>query len=98
VNKSSLEIEGKGIKMDVSVTVQLQLKDTIIKATLLKKAFNGGLAYSFRGLIHYHHGESVAAGTHGTGEVAESYNLIHRQGERETLSKAWAFETSKPTP
>ena len=29
----------------------------MIKATLIKENISLGLAYSFRGLVHYHHGE-----------------------------------------
>jgi hypothetical protein len=52
------------------------------KTTLRKKARNGGLTYSFRGLVHYHHGKE-----HG-GEgmaLAESYTLICRNKRNRTL-------------
>jgi hypothetical protein len=64
-----------------------------------------GPAYSFKGLVHYHHGgKHVQA---DIGAVAESYNLIHRQRERERererhtdrqtdrLGFAWALENPK---
>jgi hypothetical protein len=38
-------------------------------ATLIKKVFNWGLGYSFRGLIHSH--LWYEAGRHGAGGVAE---------------------------
>lgn len=39
----------------VLVTILLLSRDTMTKGTLFKKAFNWGLAYSFRGWIHDHH-------------------------------------------
>ena len=54
---------------------------------------NYGLAYSFRGLVHYHHGREQGSrnGSHGAAtlaEIAESYILIHRQqGEKETKTE-----------
>ena len=42
--------------------------------------------------------ESMVAGMYGSGGVAESYILIYSQGKTETLSLAWAFETTNPTP
>jgi hypothetical protein len=50
---------------------------------LLKRtAFNGGLAYSFRGLVHYHHGREHG-GMRGAGAVAENDILLCRlQTER----------------
>jgi hypothetical protein len=36
-------------------------RDTMIKATLTMENILMGLAYSFRGLVHYHHG-----GKHGS--------------------------------
>lgn len=37
----------------------LLLYNTMTKASLKEKAFNF-LAYSFRGLVYYHHGKSMA--------------------------------------
>jgi hypothetical protein len=48
-----------------------------------KKAFNCGLAYSFKGLVHYHRGGEHSS-TNCTGPVPESYVLIHRPRERES--------------
>jgi hypothetical protein len=46
------------------------------KATLIKKTFNWGLAYSFRGLVYYHHGRKHGSTQASAGVVAESYILI----------------------
>ena len=59
------------------------------KATLIKESIQLGLAYRFRGLIHYHQGEE-----HGPGEVVKSST----PGRGEPLGLAWAFETSETTP
>jgi hypothetical protein len=40
--------------------------------TFIKDNFQIGLAYSFRGLVHYHHDLWPHAGRHGSGEGAES--------------------------
>ena len=49
-------------------------RDTTTTATLLKKNVKLGLAYSFRGLVHYHHGRKHGStqARHGAGEGAES--------------------------
>jgi hypothetical protein len=31
------------------------------KATLIRTTFNWGLAYSFRGSVHYHHGRKLGS-------------------------------------
>jgi hypothetical protein len=63
------------------------------------KMFNWGLAYSLRGLVHYHHdGVQSHAGRRGAGEVVESCIGIHRQREGELLSLAWDSETQSPLP
>ena len=43
------------------------------KATLIKEKHLIGVVYSFRGLVHYHHGEARwLAGRHGAGEGVKS--------------------------
>ena len=44
----------------VLVTILLLSRDTMTKGTLFKKAFNWGLAYSFRWLVHDLHGRKQA--------------------------------------
>jgi hypothetical protein len=46
----------------------------------MKGTFNWELGYSFRGLIHYHHGRKHGS-THGTRAVDESYSLVLRLRE-----------------
>ena len=48
---------------------------------LIKKAFNQGLAYSFRGLVCYH-GEDQG-GKHGAGGIAKGYIMICRPGRKD---------------
>jgi hypothetical protein len=55
---------------------------TLIKETLIKENVYLGLAYNFRGLLHYYHG-----GEHGPPDP--------QAAERRRL---WAFESLKPTP
>jgi hypothetical protein len=45
----------------VLVRVLLLGTDTTTKATLIRATFNWGLAYRFRGSVHYHQGMSMAA-------------------------------------
>jgi hypothetical protein len=51
------------------------------------KAFNLGLASSFRGLVHYYYGGEYG-GRYGRQELHSDL-----QAERETLGLAWTFET-----
>jgi hypothetical protein len=53
------------------------------KATLKRKAFNWGLAYSFRSLVHFLHGTGMVV--HNAGAGAESYILMCRQREETAL-------------
>ena len=57
-----------------------------------------GLAYSLRGLVHYHH--SVREGhtsRHGTVELYIESSTSRSTGSRKRRCLVWAFETSKPT-
>lgn len=54
--------------------------DTRTKTTFMKGTFNWELGYSFRGLIHYHHGRKHGS-THGTRAADESYSLVLRLRE-----------------
>lgn len=64
------------------VSLLLLWRDTISKAAFTKRrAFNWVLAYSFRCLVHYHHGT--------TGAVVESYTLNFRQRGRKTKTRFW---------
>ena len=50
-------------------------RHTMTKATLMRKTFNWGLAYSFRALVHCHHGRkhgSMQADRHSAGEGVET--------------------------
>ena len=53
------------------------------KTTLMKESIYRGLAHSFRGLVHYHHGREHG-GKGGTGVVTESYILTYRLREHDT--------------
>jgi hypothetical protein len=43
------------------VMVLLLRRDTMTTATLIKENIQLGLAYSFKGLVHYHQGGNMAA-------------------------------------
>jgi hypothetical protein len=64
-------------------------------ATHIKENTQLGLPYTFRGLVHYHHGRKHwYIGRHGTREVAEgstSWPLASRK--KELLGLAWIFES-----
>ena len=62
-------------------TILVLLSDTTAKAILIKESISSVLAYSFRGLVRYHHGRE-----HGSTGVAESYILNHWPRERD-----WAW-------
>ena len=62
------------------------------KVTLIKESIYRGIAYSFRALVHHHHGKEHDS-MHGTGTVAESHILVLERG---TLGLGQPFETSKP--
>ena len=70
-------------------------------ATLMKENISLGLAYRFRGLVHYCYGRK-----HGSTQVdmvlersQEFYIwIIWWQEERNTGHLAWTSETSKPAP
>lgn len=64
----------------------------------LMKEFNWGLAYSFRGLVQYHHGREHDIIQAGALAIVESDILIPRQRERENLGLERCSQTSKPTP
>jgi hypothetical protein len=58
----------------------------VTKATLIKESISLGLAYSFRGSVHYHHGleyGSKQADLVQERELRRIYNLIYRERERE---------------
>lgn len=56
--------------LTVLVRVSTAVRDTMVTATLIKETILWGLAYSFRGSIHYHHGGTWwHAGRHGAGEL-----------------------------
>jgi hypothetical protein len=61
-----------------------------------KKAFNWGLAYSFRGLVYYHYGGEHGGTQAEAGAGTESYTLIHRQ--RENLGPGIGFWNLKAQP
>lgn len=46
--------------LSVLISVSLLGRDAVTTATLIKEDISLGLAYSFRGLVHYHHGGSMA--------------------------------------
>lgn len=48
--------------VDIIAIVLLLQRDTTTTPALIKVAFNRGLAYSFRWLVHYYHGGSMIAG------------------------------------
>ena len=57
----------------------------MIKATLKKKAFNWGLAYSFRGLVSYHGRECRRhVGRHGAGKRVAKSSDLQASGRRDT--------------
>lgn len=49
---------------------------------MTKATYNQGLAYSFKVLVHDHHGREHG-GRHGVEAVAGSLHLIHKKAERE---------------
>jgi hypothetical protein len=51
----------------------------------------GSLAYTFRGLSHYHHDREHGSIQVGAKAVAKKYFMINRQGE--ILDLAWSLET-----
>ena len=53
------------------------------KATLMEKAFNWGLAYSFRNLVHYHGGGH--GGRHVSEALADSCDQQAAGQERDTV-------------
>jgi hypothetical protein len=53
------------------------------KTAIIKKAFNWGLFFGFRSLVHYHHGREHVDIQADNRSVAESYIMIQREGERE---------------
>jgi len=72
------------------------------KATLIRKTISSELAYSFRGLVHYHHSEkhgSVQADT-----VLEELRVLHLDLKAARRRRVWItvarlehiYETSKP--
>jgi uncharacterized membrane protein YgcG len=67
-------------------TVLVIILYTVTKATLIKESISLGLAYSFRGSVHYHHGleyGSKQADLVQERELRRIYNLIYRErGER----------------
>lgn len=66
-----------------------------------EKVFNWGLVYSFRGLVHAHHGRECSGRQAGmVPEELRAYILIDRwEAEKSArLSLEWAFETLQPTP
>jgi hypothetical protein len=51
--------KNKQIYMEVvSLRVFMAVKNTMTKSTLIKANISLGLAYSFGGLVHYHHGRN----------------------------------------
>ena len=68
----------------------------MVKATYKRKHFNYWLAYSLRGLVHYHDGE-VHDGRQAGG-VAESICLTHKKDTESKLGLTCGFETSKSSP
>ena len=79
---------------DKCLRVLLLWEDNMTKATLLKENISLGLAYSFRGSVHYHHGGMHGgwqAGRHGAGEGAErsiSGSTGRRKRQRAAFSLA----------
>jgi hypothetical protein len=74
-----------------SASVLLLWRDTMTMATLIKESILLGLAYSFRGLVHYHHGRkhgSVPAGI----VMKKSLGVLHMESLAEDREKHW------PTP
>ena len=77
--------------------VLLLWRDTMTKGIFKKKALNWGLAYSFKGLVHYHHGrkhDSMQAGM----DLRACILICRQQAERNTQGTSQAFETSKLIP
>ena len=48
-------------KKSILLRASLLLRDTMTNATLIGENSYWGLAYTFRGLAHYHHSKSMAA-------------------------------------
>lgn len=69
---------------------------------LQRQAFNCGPAYSFKGLIHYHHDaeHGDSHGWHVAGEIVEKYIFICSQieKEREKQNLEWILKPQSPPP
>jgi hypothetical protein len=73
----------------------------VTKVNLIKESIYLGLAYSFRGLVHYHHCVkhiSTQADMVLEKELRVLHLALQAAGETATLSMAWASETSKLAP
>jgi hypothetical protein len=55
------------------------------------------LAYSFRGLVHYHDRRKYGAMKAGAGAIAESYIMICRMRKGDNLGLALVFKALNPT-
>jgi hypothetical protein len=70
----------------VSVGISWLRTDTLTKATLIKDNIYLGLAYSFRGSVHYHHGRTHGSVQADTAlEETRIQQLIPEAGRRRFL-------------
>jgi hypothetical protein len=66
------------------------------KATFIKENISLGLAYSFEGSVHYHHGRKhgSCAGRHGVEEphiLEEFYILMFQEARRRLCHTGWSL-------
>ena len=75
-------------------------RDTMTMATLIREDIELGLAWSFRGSVHYHHGGTWwHAGRRGAGEVAESSTSCKSNRKWfHSLGMAWAHMRPQSPP
>jgi len=85
----------------VFLRVLLLGRDTMTKATLRKEIIQLGLAYSFKGLVHYRHGGETwqPQVRHGAGEELRVLHLDPQASEMNaTLGLAWACRRPRSPP